>query len=228
MSLKTLLLAIMLLPILVFSQSVKVKKETSRIRGENADGYEVVLESPEQEVKNSMQKFLKTLGKIKEGDNNFTVNEPTIDGTKYTMPVYATTRQIGNTTAAWIGINVKDWGKKASSVDKPLEILVYDFGVGFYKEKIQSQIDESLYALQIVEKQQLRLTNQNKDLTNKLEGNKREKIQLEKSIANNKIEFENLTKNLEVNKKAQDSVAIATGQIKKVVEMHKERQRLVN
>jgi hypothetical protein len=78
-----------------------------------------------------------------------------------------------------------------------------------------------------VEKQQMRLVNQNKDLENKIEGNKREKIQLEKSLKNNKVELMTLTKKLEENKKAQDSVAIATEQIKKVVEMHKERQRKI-
>jgi hypothetical protein len=51
---------------------------------------------------------------------------------------------------------------------------------------------------------------------------------LEKSLENNKTENQELLKRIEQNKKAQDSVAVAAEQIKKVVEMHKERQRKVN
>ena len=113
-------------------------------------------------------------------------------------------------------------------LNKELEKLMKDFGIKFYRDQIQVQIDESLRATQAVEKQQQRLLNENKSLSAKLEDNKREKVQLEKSIENNKVETVTLIKKLEQNKKTQDSVAVADEQIKKVVEMHKERQRKVN
>ena len=83
-------------------------------------------------------------------------------------------------------------------------------------------------ALQAVERQQQRLTNQEKDFTNRLTDNKNEKIQLEKSFENNKLQFESLTKKLAQNKKDQDSIAMATEQIKKVIEMQKQKQASVN
>src|SRR3546814_4443436 len=64
-------------------------------------------------------------------------------------------------------------------------------------------------ALQAVEKKQMRLVNQHKDLSNKIENNKKQKIELEKSLVENKIDFEDLTKKLEGNARAQDSVAVA-------------------
>ena len=73
----------------------------------------------------------------------------------------------------------------------------------------------------------MRLSNQNKDLTSRIERKKREKIELEKSLVDYKLELEDLTKNLKANAKARDSVAIATEQIRKVVESHQERQRKV-
>jgi hypothetical protein len=51
---------------------------------------------------------------------------------------------------------------------------------------------------------------------------------LEKSLVDNNVELETLSKKLEQNKKGQDSVAVAGEQIKKVVEMHKESQRRVH
>jgi hypothetical protein len=214
--------------LLAFPQSVKVKKESLRILGNNAEGYEVVLEASEDEVKTSLAKFLKTAGKIRQSDDVTTISEPVIEGKKFAFPLYATTRQVGNLSSAWVGVNPTEWGKSAASVEKDLETFLYDFGVSFYRGKIQLQIDESQRALQIVEKQQLRLVNQNKDLVNKIENNKKQKIQLEKSLVANKQELETLTQNIEQNKKGQDSIALATDQIKKVVEMHRESQRKVH
>jgi hypothetical protein len=79
-----------------------------------------------------------------------------------------------------------------------------------------------------VEKQQQRLTTENKNLGLKLENNQKEKLQLEKSLETNKLENQNLLLKIEQNKKSQDSVAVAAEQIKKVVEMHQERQKKIN
>ncbi|HTJ52515.1 MAG TPA: hypothetical protein VL443_23810, partial [Cyclobacteriaceae bacterium] len=102
------------------------------------------------------------------------------------------------------------------------------FGVQFYRDKIQEQIDESNRALSAVERQQQRFSNQNRDLNMKLEDNKREKIQLEKSLVDNKTEYETLLKKIEKNKKDQDSLITSNEQIKKVIEAQKARQGKVN
>jgi hypothetical protein len=128
-----------------------------------------------------------------------------------------------------VGIKSDDWKESdAEVVNREIEIMLHNFGVNFYREKIQKQIDEAVRAQQAVERQQQRLTNQNKDLNNKLEGNKKEKIKLDQALVDNKLELENLIKRLEKNKFDQDSVNVAGEQIKKVVEMHKEKQRQVH
>lgn len=214
------------LPFAALSQTITTKKESSRIEGQNIAGYQIDLNAPEPEVKASLSKFLKTLGKTRTSGDYFTIVNPMVDGKSSNVTFYATTKQLSNTTAAWIGAPGENG--EESSLDNDVKKLVRDFGIAFHREQIQSQIDESVRALQAVEKQQLRLVNQNKDLKNKVEGNKREKIALEKSLVDNKLELEDLTRKLAANAKAQDSVAIAGDQIKKVVELHKERQRNVN
>jgi hypothetical protein len=223
---------ILFLPFFISSfaeaQSIKVKKEKSTVKGESMDGYSVELQGTLSEVNSSFSKFLKTLGKIKQGDY-ITVTEPNVNGLVYTLPVYGITNENGKTATAWLGINPSNWKKEdAEKINKEFENLMHEFGVKFYRDKIQVQIDESLQATQAVEKQQQRLLNENKSLSTKLENNKKEKIQLEKSLVDNKLELETLLRRIEQNKKAQDSVSIAAEQIKKVVEMHKERQRKVN
>lgn len=212
------------LPFAVFSQTITPKKESSRIEGQNATGYEVDLNAPESEVKTSLTKFLKTLGKTRTSGDYVTVANPTFNGKSTSVTLFATTKHLATTSSAWIGIP----GDEGSNLDDDLKNLVRDFGIAFHREQIQAQIDESVRALQAVEKQQLRLVNQNKDLNNKVEGNKRQKVALEKALVENKLELEDLTQKIAANVKAQDSVSVAGEQIKKVVEMHKERQRNVN
>lgn len=214
-----------LLPFSAAGQTIEVKKETFRIDGENTAGYQVEIAAPDEEVKTSLLKFLKNVGKTKQSGSIITVAEPLIGGKKHFATLYSAARGTGDTGAAWMGIRAEEG--EESSLNRDIEKLVHDFAVTFHREKIQIQIDESLRALQAVEKQQLRLLNQHKDLNNKIEHNKREKIQLEKELADNKVELEDLKIKLEANSKAQDSVTVATEQIRKVVELHKARQQKV-
>lgn len=223
------ILFLLVIPVFSFSQTVVVKKEKSRINGEQLEGFEVILEGKAEDVRAAYIKFLKPIGKTKQTSDNITINEPSLNGIGYTKPFFALIKENGSTTTAWIGINPAGWDETESKqVNNELEKLMKEFGVKFYRDKIQVQVDESLRAQQAVEKQQQRLVNENKLLTTKLEDNKREKIQLEKSIENNKLEYEELLKKIENNKHAQDSVTLVGEQVKKVVEANKEKQRKVN
>lgn len=226
LGLRRFLFLLILVPLLAEGQTVKVTRENARVEGDNIPGFEFAVVAPESEVKASVAKYLKGLGRTKNAGDYMIVAEPLIAGQKHSESLYATTRQVGNTTAAWFGMLLP--GGEVSATDEDLEKLTYDFGLHFHREKIQQQIDESMRAQQAVEKQQNRLVSQHKDLNNKIEGNKREKMRLEQSLVDNRIEREELMKTLESNVKAQDSLFATLEQIKKVVEMHKERQRNVH
>ncbi|QOI96923.1 MAG: hypothetical protein HRU69_05180 [Flammeovirgaceae bacterium] len=213
----------------VFAQSVKATKETARIKGKNADGFEVELEGTVDEVNTALTKYMKTFAKLKLGANPIATSEFAVGGSVYKSPVYALTKEKGDRTAAWIGIKADEWSpEEAEKINKELERLTYDFGVQFYRDKIQVQIDESVRALQAVERQQQRLNTENKNLNIRLENNQKERVQLEKSLDANKLEYLNLLTKIEQNKKSQDSLAVALEQVKKVVEMHKEKQKKVH
>jgi hypothetical protein len=230
-TLKTVLFTFLLvvLNLSVFSQTVKIKKETARIKNDYGDGFEAELQATPEEAETALGKFMKTFGKSKSNEDYIVVSAPSLQGRPYTNPIYGMTKQLGNIISVWVGLRKSDWSESEFEVvSRELETQVYNFGVTFHRDKIQKQIDESIQASQAVLKQQQRLVTQNKNLNTKIESNKREKIQLEKAIENNRIELETLTLRLEKNKKDQDSVAVAGEQIKKMIEMHKERQRKVN
>lgn len=224
---RILFFAFLLSAIPLFAQTVKVTKETIKLKGESAEGFEVVLDGTADAVEPQLLKYLKPVGKTKKVEDSYMISLPLINGKNYTSPVYTMVRDKGK-GAAWIGIRPSEWPSSVDSLKNDLERMLYDFGVTFYRDKIQAQIDESNRALQAVERQQQKLVSQNKDLGSRLENNKQQKIELEKSLDNNKLEFEALTKKIEQNKKDQDSVAFAGEQIKKVIEMQKEKQRNVN
>lgn len=215
---------LVIVPLASHAQIIDVKQETAWIDGEKINGFQVDLIASAEEVENSLSRFLKSIGKPKSSAHYLTIAEATIGGRKSGNILYATSKVSGKTTATWIG--TLSAGEETSQ-NQDLQKLVYDFAVTFYREKIQLQIDESLRALQAVEKQQARLINQHKDLNNKIDNNKKEKIALEKAFVQNRTDLDDLTKKLASNGEAQDSVAVAAEQIRKVVEMHRERQRKV-
>jgi hypothetical protein len=227
---KFFLLMVLTIPVAAIAQKVTVVKDQERVKGSNIDGYATELAGTIEEVSASYTKYLKTFGKIKSSGSQMQLSEAEISFTKYSSPLYATTRSKGEKITVWLGLNPAEWTtpEQAEQAMKDLEKVVYDFGVKFHRDKIQGDIDESLRAQQTAEKQTLRLTNENKNLNSRIEFNQKEKLRLEKALAENKLEYETLVTGIAKNKKDQDSVAIATDQIKKMVETHKERQRKAN
>lgn len=211
------------------AQSIKVKKEKARVKGENVEGFEVELPGSYGAIHSDFTKFLKTFGKTR-GSDPINVTGATL-GTSTTAPVYGVVKEKERDkfSLAWLGIRKEEWPEGDYDKGmKELEKMVYDFAKQYHQDVVQREINESVTALNAVEKQQQRLVTENKNLNIKLEDNKREKLQLEKAIENNKLEYESLLLKIENNKNAQDSVAQAGVQIKKVIESQKEKKKKVN
>ena len=214
------------------AQTVTVKKSSEKIKGDDAEGFYTELEGKKDVVGNAWTKFTKDLGKTKlmSTTDPLTITEPVVGGTAYEKGIlYATTKEKGEVTTVWLGLKPGEWVvNDISIVNKELEKLVHQFGVKYYRDKIQVLIDEAQRASDAVDRQKQRLTNQTKDYVMKVGSNEQEKIQLEKSLEVNKLEHAVLLQKIENNKKSQDSIAVAGEQIKKALELQKERQRKVN
>jgi predicted RNase H-like nuclease (RuvC/YqgF family) len=214
----------------VFGQTVTVNKQNEKVKGETIDVFAVSLDGKKEDIKSAWIKFLKEMGKLKQSGSPMTVSEPVISGTPFSKGiVYAGSNEGDKNSTVWIGINSKEWeDKDVTYANRELQKMMNQFGIKFYRDQVQVQIDETQQALDAVAKQQQRMLNQNKDLTLKLSNNEQEKTQLEKTLETNKLENAALKIRLENNKKAQDSLLTSTDQIKKVMELHKEKQRKIN
>lgn len=226
-------LILIILGSLVFplqGQSIKVKKEKARIKGENIDGFEVELPGSYGDIHSDFTRFLKTFGKTR-GNDPINVTGASLGTSTTTSTMYGVVKEKEKDkfSQAWLGIRKEEWPEGDYDKGmKELEKMIYDFAKQYHQDEVQDQIDESVTALNAVEKQQQRLVTENKNLNTKLEDNKREKLQLEKSLENNKLEYESLLLKIENNTHAQDSVAQAGIQIKKVIESQKEKKKKVN
>lgn len=214
---------------LTWAQTVNVVRSDQRIRNESAEGYSVEIEAKKEEVDIAWLKFLRELGKSRQTPNPQVITSPTIGGALYEEGIlYATSVEKNGNTSIWLGLKPVEWTvNDIEIVYRELEKVVHQFGINFYKNKIQAQIDEAQRAMDAVQRQQQRLTNQSRDLSIRLGNNEQEKASLEKSLEANTFENAVLIQRLENNKVSQDSVAMASEQIKKVIELHKEEQRLV-
>jgi hypothetical protein len=220
-----------LFTIFAHCQTVKVNKQNEKVKGESIEAYAVTLDGKKEDISSAWSKFLKDAGKVRPLSNPIAVADPILNGTTYVgKSFYADSKKNNETTSTvWAGLNSSEWDQvEVEKASQGLEKLVYQFGVTYYRNKVQEQIDETQQALDAVEKQKQRTINQNKDLALKLTNNEQEKIKLEKSIENNKLENVALKIKIENNLKAQDSLANADIQIKKVLESHKEKQKKIN
>lgn len=211
-------------------QKVTVQKKSEKVKGESAEGYGTTLDGKAADISAAWSKYVKTLGKVKSGSDYQFVEGPAMGGTVYTTGIlYAKSEGGTETGSVWMGIRADEWTvNDIKIVEETIKDLVYQFGIKFYKDKIQAQINEAQEALNIVVRQQQRLVNESNSLHAKLVSNEQQRIQLEKSLEANKLEKLVLEQKVVNNKKAQDSVSAATVPIKRVVEMHQERLRKVN
>ncbi|MBX2897422.1 MAG: hypothetical protein KF763_18410 [Cyclobacteriaceae bacterium] len=219
------------LPLVVAqAQIVTVNKQNEKIKNETIEVFATTLEGRKEEIQQAFTRYQKDMGKVKLLSSPAVITEPIISGTPFSKGiVYAGSQGSDKTTTVWMGINPTEWNEKdVTYATRELQKMVYQFGIKFYRDQVQKQIDETQQALDAVEKQQQRMLNQSKDLTIKLSNNEQEKVQLEKSLENNKLENAALKIRMENNKKAQDSLVNASIQIKKVMETYKEKQLKIN
>jgi hypothetical protein len=219
----------MLISLSAVAQTVKVTSKSNRIKGNACTGFSLDLDGKADDVENSLARFLKDHGKPRSTTDYISITGPTLGGNTYDgKTLYGTVTGDDNKAQVWIGVDTTEWKSSSNAALERIEKMAYQFGVTFYKEKIQKEIDESQRAFDATEKQKARLTNQNKDLYLRLSNNEQEKTQLEKQLQSNSLEHAVLLQKIENNKKSQDSVANAGVQIKKVLDAQKEKQKKVN
>ncbi len=147
------------------AQSIKVKKEKARVKGENVEGFEIELSGSYGNIHSSFTKFLKNYGKTR-GNDPIVLTGASLGTGTTTALVYGVVKEKekDKSSHVWLGILKEEWPEDAYEKGmKELEKMVYDFGKSYHQDLVQDEIDESITALNAVEKQQQRLVTENKN-----------------------------------------------------------------
>lgn len=225
---KFVLLPFLLISVLSLGQTVIVKKEKQKIKNDNIYSFATTLDANTEEVNGALLKFLKGYGKPKQQEEAIVLAECIVSGQAYAKPLYGGTRQAGKVSHAWIGVNLKEWATDSTMIVSRLEAMVKEFGVNFYRDKIQAQIDEAQRAVDIVSKQQQRTLNEQQSIQQKIENNKKEYQQLLKDIRKNRADSVALVIRMNQNKAGTDSLRVVSEKVKQALVFQKERQGKVN
>jgi len=211
-------------------QKVSFQADARKINGKSADGNSVEILAPKESVNSAFAKYLKDIGKTKTSSGIISISNPLLGGTTWEkMIVYAQVTGDMNKTVTWMGLCKEEWpDRDTDAIIGQMRDLVYQFGVKYYRDQIQLEIDKTQSAVDAADKKILRLTSQGKDFAQKLVDNEAEKIKLEKALELNVSNHTLLTQKIELNKKSLDSMNNAAAQIRKVLEGQKERQQKVN
>jgi len=225
---------IAVLPLLMviqsFSQRVETQKNSKDINGSKAEGYSVTISGSVERVRPALQKYLKDYGKPKQNLGYTSIQNPVLGGNTYDKKsVYAVTEGSVSEAHVWLGLIDAEWQDSDTDVLKDrIKEMTYQFGVKFYRDQVQLEINEIQQAADATDRKVEKLISDNKDLNAKLLANEQEKLKLEKALELNKAAHELLLQKIDANKKAQDSVTNAGLQIKKILEGQKDRQSKIN
>src|SRR5690606_28059953 len=85
-------LVLLFISCISYAQTVKVTEDNERIKGRNGNGYRIDLEASKAEVLTALPKFLRSVGRIRQDDDQFTVSNPSINGITYNGSLYAVAR----------------------------------------------------------------------------------------------------------------------------------------
>lgn len=211
-------------------QPLKVTKKENIVNEVKSYGRAIDMNGKAEDVNAFLGKYLKEIGKTRTTADYYWVASPLLSETAYDGNVlYAKTNGDDKKTQVWIGIDTAGWrGRSMDKVFAAIEKFTYQFGVRYYRDLVQKDIDQSQQALEATEKQKLKLVSQNKDLNSKVASNDKERARLEASLQNNKLEKAVLLQKLVNNKRSQDSVALVGVQVKKVMDAQVAKQKKIN
>jgi len=218
-------LTLLLLANTAFAQKVVVKEETQKINGKSIAGYSIVLQAAKDKAESSLLAFLKENGKTENKRTYYHLREIVFPGIYSTqISLFATTTADGTQARVWMGVDTTLIEKTVGAkLHDEAQTFLYNFGIKYYRDEVQRQIEEAERATEFTSKNYQKLINENTSLAKQLENAKAEKIRLEKALESNIKLQEELALKLVNNKSDQDSVYLDIESMKKALEVYKRK-----
>jgi len=214
-----------------FSQEIKVNAENKTIDRVDYTGFITYAEGPFNDHKDLWTKEMKNKGKVKKNNSYFRIEDfvfPQITE-KLLNGCTQVLQERDSTVSIWLGIDVSSLEQnEASKVIEEIKGLLYNYVLDYRKSAVLKDIEEAERAAAFTSRKHQKLLSDLETLELKLLDAQNEKSRLEESIKSIEFEIQVLQQKIENNKEDQETTYNQLEQIRKVLEMHKEKLKKLN
>lgn len=214
-----------------FSQEITVKPENKTISGTEYVGFISSVEGSFDNHKDLWIKEMKNKGKVKKSNSYYKIEDfvfPQITE-KLLTGCTQVALQRDSTVSIWLGIDVSTLEQdEASKVEEEVKGIVYNYILDYRKSAVLKDIEDAERAAAFTSRKHQKLISELETLQLKLLDAQNEKTRLEESIKSIEFEINVLQQKIENNKTDQETTYKQLEQIRKVLEMHKERLKKLN
>jgi hypothetical protein len=218
----SILLSLVLVSFLSFSQKIKVEGVEEKVNDVPRKGLGVEIDLEEKLVKKLWEKKLKEFGKVESSKGAYYVNGGNMSKVSSSpVNIISSIKSSKSGQVVWYAIDLGDSyvttdNKKGSYRDA--EQILKDFAIQCYTEDINNQIEDAQKALEKTEKEREKKVKEGDNLVKDVENNKKEKEKLEQKLKENADDLVKLQAKQEQNKKDQASANQEVEKMKQAVE----------
>jgi len=215
----------------VFGQEITVKEESKSIEKVTYTGYETTVNGDFEKHKDEWTKLLKNKGKVRKRNLLYFLEDfvfPQITE-KLLTGVTQINQSRDSIVSIWLGIDSSDLESgESSKVMNEISGMLYSYVLEYRKSLILFDIQNAERAAAFTSRQHQRLIQNLDNLKLRLLDAENEKLRLEESVKSMELEIEVLKQRIENNQADQERTYEELEQIRKVLEMHKEKLKKLN
>lgn len=212
-------------------QEIMAKEDTQTIEGTEFAGYEINVEGDLDDHQDRWMRLLRNKGKVRKRSSRYSIEDFVLPQvTESLLDGYTQFKQERDTTITiWLGIDVS-----ALSDDEPQAVLgevkgmLENYVLEYRKSLVLDDIQDAERAAAFTSRQHQRLIQNLENLKIRLLDAENEKRRLEENLKTMELEIEVLKQRIVNNEADQETTLEELEQIRKVLEMHKERLKKLN
>jgi len=214
----------------VYGQEITAKEETKTLENTKYPGYSISVEGKLDRHQDGWTKLLKNKGKVRKRNSLYSIEDfvfPQI--TEKLLNGYTQVMLRDTTVNIWLGIDVSELeGDEPQQILGEIKGMLENYVLDYRKSLVLDDIQNAERAAAYTSQQHQRLIRDMENLKIRLLDSENEKRRLEENLKTMELEIEVLKQKIVNNGADQERTLVELEQIRKVLEMHKERLKKLN
>jgi len=214
------------------AQKIRILESTEQVGEVSRSGLYTLIDLDAKYIEKAWERHLKNYGRMETSKGIYSIPAANIrDVSSSTCNIFSTVQSTSKGAKVWWAIDMgNSYASSASNnrAYKAAEKILYDFALAAYKTDVNEQINDAEKALGAAVRNREKQQKHGEHLKKSVERNKEEKIELEKKLQTNKDNLVQLEKDIEKNIEEQKAAAKDEEEMKKAVELVKEKLKELN